>query len=173
MSFARSTKISPGMRFGMLTVVRFESHKDKRNWVCVCDCGTETSLMPQHLLRIGRKSCHNCWLTKRQLHHGKTKTRLYRIWEGINERCNNPHRKEYPRYGGRGIKICNEWRDFSVFEQWAIASGYDENVPKGICTIDRINNDGNYCPENCRWVDMKVQASNRRTPKRNKNTKGE
>ena len=96
--------------------------------------------------------------------HGFADTRPYRIWTLMKDRCSNPKHPYYYRYGGRGIKVCNEWlHDFQAFHTWATANGYDETAPRGQCTLDRINNDGNYCPENCRWVDMVEQSRNRCT----------
>lgn len=96
--------------------------------------------------------------------HGGNGTRLHNVWIMMKQRCNNPKTFEYHRYGGRGIKVCEEWLSFAVFRDWAMANGYDPNAPRGKCTLDRIDNDGNYEPSNCRWVDMKEQMKNR--PKR-------
>jgi hypothetical protein len=94
-----------------------------------------------------------------KLIHGKRKTRMYRIWSDMKGRCNNPNRAKYARYGGRGITVCDEWMsDFQAFYDWAIKNGYREDL-----TIDRIDNDGNYCPDNCRWITMMEQASNKST----------
>ena len=77
------------------------------------------------------------------------------------QRCTNPKHNRYHRYGGRGISVCDEWRnDFQAFYDWSMSNGYDENAPKGQCTIDRIDNDEGYYPDNCRWVDMKIQRHN-------------
>lgn len=90
--------------------------------------------------------------------HGLKGTRLYRIWNGIKNRCFNPNYHRYSDYGGRGIKVCDEWKnDFQSFYDWSMSNGYSDNL-----TIDRINNDGNYEPSNCRWVGLKVQANNSR-----------
>lgn len=95
--------------------------------------------------------------------HGKSGTRLYKLWLRMKRRCNNPHHDTYKYYGGRGIKVCDQWdKDFQAFEQWALSHGYAENAPKGVCTLDRVNTDGDYSPENCRFVDMTVQMNNTR-----------
>ena len=91
------------------------------------------------------------------MHRGEY-DRLYRIWKAMRCRCRNPHFKEYYRYGGRGISICEEWDDYAVFQNWAYANGYKDNL-----TIDRINNDGDYCSENCRWITLKEQQKTRST----------
>lgn len=90
--------------------------------------------------------------------HGLSSTRLYRIWHGIEQRCNNPNNKAYKSYGGRGIRVCELWlRDFKSFYDWAISNGY-----KDFLTLDRLNNNGNYEPSNCRWATQKVQLNNTR-----------
>lgn len=87
---------------------------------------------------------------------GRKGTRLYRIWRNIKTRCLNTNNPSYKRYGGRGITVCNEWQNnFQAFKEWALSHGYAENL-----TIDRINNDGNYEPDNCRWITMKKQSMN-------------
>lgn len=88
--------------------------------------------------------------------HPPSQDRLYAVWCAMKERCNNTHNKRYPRYGGRGIRVCKEWsNDFSDFAKWAENNGYRDGL-----TIDRMENDGNYCPENCRWVTTKQQNRN-------------
>lgn len=87
--------------------------------------------------------------------HGLYKSRLYNIWKHMKSRCNNPKDAKYHNYGGRGILVCKEWDDFIPFYEWAISNGYRDDLE-----IDRTNNDGNYCPSNCRWVTRKVQCNN-------------
>ncbi len=160
-----------GKRFGRLSVI---SKSEKRNptgsiyWECRCDCGT-LLLVDGRSLRGGlQRSCgclqreyaHN---QHNNLTHGGRNERLYRVWRGMLDRCYYPSNNRYHIYGGRGITVCDEWRtNYANFRDWAIATGYDPDAPRGKCTIDRINVDGPYSPQNCRWVDMKAQAANKR-----------
>lgn len=157
-----------GQRFGYLTVIkRFGSTKGKgkmATWLCRCDCGN-TSVVVGSRLRSGRiKSC-GCWriecVSEANTKHGACKggkrLRLYRIWEGMVVRCVNSKSKDFNNYGGRGIKVCGEWKEYEPFRDWALTNGYTDNME-----IDRINTDGDYTPENCRWVDDYGNADNRR-----------
>lgn len=157
-----------GERYGNLTVIkRVENSKNGHsNWLCKCDCGNYTTVHSGHLReKRGTKTCGCSWkkVGERTYKHGMKKTRLYRVWNGIKKRCFNENEPSYPQYGGRGITVCDEWKnDFQAFYDWAITNGYDKNSKRGECTIDRIDVNGNYEPSNCRWVDMKIQSRNRR-----------
>ena len=159
-----------GQKYGRLTVLNRASDYIKKSgkkivrWHCKCDCGNEVDVIASDLRSGHTQSC-GCYMIDRTKEtsatHGKTNTRLYNVWSNMRERCYCPTLPTYPRYGGRGIKMCDEWHNsYLVFEQWALNNGYNENAPRGECTIDRIDVDGNYCPENCRWVNQKAQMSN-------------
>lgn len=165
-----------GQRFGRLTVLRraedkvFPSGKTGIVWDCLCDCG-KTKTIDGHALKNGATRSCGCLkdevasksLNKFPVKHGGTKTRLYGVWMAMRRRCYNKNSDPYKYYGGRGITVCDEWlHSFEAFRDWAYANGYDENAPKGQCTLDRIDVNGNYCPENCRIVSQKIQANNTR-----------
>ena len=156
-----------GQRFGRLVVVERVKINNRSRWLCKCDCGNETFAEVTHLRNGHKKSCgclHNDLsrerLVKKNLTHGESNTRLYKIWSDIKKRCYRKTFWAYDRYGGRGITLCKEWHDYLAFRDWCVNNGYQDNL-----TIDRIDNDGNYEPNNCHWVDRKTQANNRNNTK--------
>lgn len=125
--------------------------------MCRCDCGTVKPVITRNLVGGFTQSC-GC-ICKEGTHttHGGKHTRLYRIWGAMKTRCNNPNASHYHRYGGRGITVCAEWSDdFAAFRDWAMANGYQDDL-----TIDRIDNDKGYSPDNCRWTSQAEQGSNK------------
>lgn len=152
-----------GRKFGRVTVVSFHStdRHNKARWNCQCECGRQCVIVGSLMTRGHTRSCgcflEECRRTNRRAKiHGLSKSREYGIWVGMWRRCTDATRPEYGNYGGRGISVCESWRDVAVF--------YEDMgpCPKGH-TLDRIDNDGNYCKENCRWASHKQQATNKRT----------
>lgn len=159
-----SIKDISGLRRGRLTVIKYvgKNKYGKSLWECKCDCGNTKVIVRDSLIKEkgGTRSCGCLGMESRRVKiprtHGMTGTRIHRIWKNMKTRCYNGHDKFYYCYGGKGIKICDEWRNnFVPFYEWSMENGYTDEL-----TIDRINSDGDYEPSNCRWVTMKVQNAN-------------
>lgn len=155
-----------GMRFGRLIAMRPTLERRNRHvvWECHCDCGNDKLICSADLLRGLTRSC-GClekeMRGKHRITHHKSNTRIYRIHNTMKRRCYEPNFKDFEYYGGRGIKVCDEWlgKDgFISFYKWAMTNGYMDDL-----TIDRINTNGNYEPSNCRWITIQEQQKNKRS----------
>lgn len=159
-----------GQKFGRLTVVKLNHkeqnyHKGKRNgntylWLCQCECGNTDIVSGGHLKDGSIQSCgclQKDTMKKKLTIHNMANTNIYKAYHKMKDRCQNEKNSNFKNYGGRGIKVCDEWQTFETFYNWAITNGYKKGL-----SIDRINNNGNYEPSNCRWVTQKIQSNNRR-----------
>lgn len=158
----KETPTIPGQKFGRLTVVeRAENHPGQQGvrWLCQCECGNVKSIQASKVVSGVTKSC-GCFQRERMgnmsRRHGMFGTRIYRIWTGMMTRCTNPRSENYPHYGGRGITVCERWTKFENFYTDMIATYRDD------LSIDRIDPNGNYEPDNVRWADTGQQSRNKR-----------
>lgn len=153
-----------GKRFCRLIVVKkiddyvSKSGGKHKRYSCICDCGKCVSVLKEHLTSGRQKSCGCLRKENGIFKHGEIDSRLYKIWGNMCNRCSNTRNPAWERYGGRGIKVCDGWKEYINFKNWALKNGYSDSL-----SIDRINNDGDYEPNNCRWVDKFVQANNKRS----------
>lgn len=133
---------------------KYKNSRPHRMYLCACKCGNTSYVVSQSNLRSLAITHCGCASAR----HGGYGTRLYSVWRGVVQRCTVPSFSQYKNYGGRGIKLCNAWLDFSIFRAWAESSGYLDSL-----TLERIDNDAGYTPENCMWILKAQQAKNRRS----------
>jgi len=159
MTARKSTKVKDitGNRYGKLVAIRFDHCDEKGNalWLCKCDCGKSHVVLGASIRRGNTKSC-GCFHDELPITHGLSKTKIYKVWQGLKTRCNKKQNRAYKNYGGRGISYDPRWEKFDAFLS-------DMGEPPDGLTLDRIDNNGDYCKDNCRWATWEQQQRNRRS----------
>ncbi len=155
-----------GQRFGRLTVIRQDGNNKNGSarWLCICDCGKVKTVTGVNM-RIGQTQSCGCYQKEQARRfgniytptHGHSREKLFRVWKSMLHRCYSEHSSSYKNYGERGIFVCDEWHEYETFKSWALQNGYAEGL-----SIDRIDVNGNYCPDNCKFSTIKEQANNKR-----------
>lgn len=155
-----------GNRYGRLVVIKQAGRNKKGKgavlWECLCDCGNIRTVIGYDLRRGHTTSC-GCYQREKATKHGYCEKKIYGVWKAMKYRCLNKNGSAYKHYGGRGIKVCKEWLEFLPFYEWAMSHGYKEKL-----TIERIENNGNYEPDNCTFATWQEQSRNKRMRKDNK-----
>lgn len=154
-----------GQRYGSLTVISIAENEPykKKKWLCKCDCGEDVIVSGSNLRCGHTKHCKKCGhetSRKKKIKHGMTGTKIYYVWQSMINRCENPNSKSYGDYGKKGICVCDDWHDSSIFIKQALEHGYKDGLE-----IDRIDTFKGYSPENCRWVTRQLNANNKTTNK--------
>lgn len=160
-----SRPIKTGDTFNRLTITEFTRHNGKLSANCICTCGNHVeNVLVRHLLTGNTKSCgcYNSEIVKKRNHkHGyatRNKNRLYTIWQDMIRRCSNPSRKGHEHYYDKNITVCDEWKQFIKFKNWALSNGYNDTL-----TLERCDNNQGYNPSNCKWIPKSEQSMNRST----------
>jgi len=150
-----------GKKYGKLTVIQLavDDIGKKKKWLCMCECGNRVIVAGSNLRSGHSTQCKGCQLKAinlKKIKHNKAKSKLYGVWGGMKNRCENPNSKSYKDYGAKGIKVCDEWHEAKQFITWALKNGYAEGLE-----IDRRDVNGDYSPSNCRWVSRLQNANNK------------
>lgn len=159
-----------GQRFGRLTAIAYTGRKTEPGgnsiWLFKCDCGNYVERPNSNVTCVSKVPSCGCYIRERAGNlnktHGGRHERLYLVWMDMRRRCYDKKDSNYSNYGGRGITVCEEWKDYAKFREWAISTGYNKEAKRQSCTIDRIDSNDSYTPENCRWADSVIQNNNKK-----------
>lgn len=164
MKYPRLPSDLSGLRFGRLTALKATGERKNKSpvWLCQCDCGNTVAVPRQSLVSYSTQSCGclRAYLAEQKEQAQKiqhSRTVLYGVWADLVRKCTDPEDENYANFGGRGVKMCDEWlENMNAFIDWSLSNGYDTSAPNGLNALDLIDPNGDYCPENCFWSDVQT-----------------